>query len=98
MIQKETTGQLEDAQRIAIEQARFTAEHNAPCLGLIEQFRLGKGEKSVVVPKVGQMTAQALADGVDLADSEDIGMTTTTLTASEVGLKVILTDKLVRQA
>lgn len=66
-------------------------------LGLVEHFTLGKGEKSIVVPKVGQMTAQALADGVDIADSEAINMTTTTLTTAEVGLKVILTDKLVRQ-
>ncbi len=43
------------------------------------------------------MTASNLTDGVDLVSSEDIGMTTTTLTTSEVGLKVILTDKLVRQ-
>jgi hypothetical protein len=66
-------------------------------MGLIERMRLGKGEKSITVPKVGQMTAANLADGVDLASSEDIGMTSTSLTTGEVGLKVILTDKLVRQ-
>lgn len=96
-IQAATTGQLENAQRIAIEQARYTAEHNAPMTGLIERFKLAQGEKSITVPKVGQMTATALTDGVDLVNSDDIGMTTTSLTASEVGLKVILTDKLVRQ-
>ena len=57
---------------------------------------LGKGEKSVTVPKVGQMTAASLTDGIDLVDSQDIGMTTTSLTTGEVGLKVILTDKLVQ--
>jgi hypothetical protein len=96
-IQTATTGQLEDAQRIAIEQTRYTAEHNAPMMSLIEKMRLGKGEKSITVPKVGQMSATNLADGVDLASSEDIGMTSTSLTTGEVGLKVILTDKLVRQ-
>ena len=39
-----------------------------------------------------------LIDGQDIVDEEDIGMTTVDLTASEVGAKVILTDKLVRQA
>jgi len=39
-----------------------------------------------------------LVDGQDIIDEEDIGMTTVDLTASEVGAKVILTDKLVRQA
>ena len=96
-VQIATTGQLANAQRIAIEQTRYTAEHNAPCLGLIEKMTLSKGEKSVTVPKVGQMTASSLSDGVDMVDSQDIGMTTTSLTTGEVGLKVILTDKLVRQ-
>lgn len=96
-IQTATTADLDDAQRIVIEQSRFTAEHNAPVIGLFEKFSLKQGEKSITVPKVGQMTAQALDDGVDLTDSEDIGMSVTTLTSSEVGLKVYLTYKLIRQ-
>lgn len=51
-IQTATTGQLANAQRIAVEQARYTAEHSAPCVNLIEHMRLAPGEKSVVVPKV----------------------------------------------
>jgi len=39
-----------------------------------------------------------LQDGVDIVDEVDIGMTTVDLTASEVGAKVILTDKLVKQS
>lgn len=74
-----------------------TAEHSAPCINLVEKLRLGKGEKSITVPKVGQFTASGLVDGVDMTDSQDIGMTTTSLTTAEVGLKAILTDKLVRQ-
>ena len=96
-IQAATTGQLEEAQRIAIEQTRYTAEFKAPMKSLVEHMRLQKGEKSITVPKVGQMTAIGLTDGIDLSATEDIGMTTTSLTTSEVGLKVILTDKLVRQ-
>ena len=96
-IQTATTGQLDEAQNIVIAKSRYTAEHNAPCVNLIEHFMLAQGQKQMTVPKVGQMVAQNLTDGVDLVDSEDIGMTTTDLTASEVGLKVILTDKLLRQ-
>jgi hypothetical protein len=44
------------------------------------------------------MTISDLADGQDIVDEEEIGMTSVDLTASEVGAKVILTDKLVRQA
>jgi hypothetical protein len=98
MAQTATTGNLENAQRIILASARYTEEHNAPALALIEQFKLPKGSKQVTVPKVGQMTMSDLTDGQDIIDEEDIGMTTVDLTASEVGAKVILTDKLVRQA
>ena len=98
MAQTATTGNLENAQKIIISSARYTEEHNAPALALIEQFSLPKGAKQVTVPKVGQMSMSDLQDGQDIVDEEDIGMTTVDLTASEVGAKVILTDKLVRQS
>ena len=98
MAQIATTGNLANAQRIILASARYTEEHNAPALALIEQFSLPKGSKQVTVPKVGQMSMSDLVDGQDIIDEEEIGMTTVDLTASEVGAKVILTDKLVRQA
>ena len=66
-------------------------------MALIEQFNLPKGAKQVTVPKVGQMQVDDLTDGVDIIDDQEIGMTTVDLTAAEVGAKVILTDKLVRE-
>ena len=98
MAQTATTGNLENAQRIILAAARYTEEHNAPAMALIESFSLPKGSKQVTVPKVGQMTMSDLTDGQDIIDEEEIGMTTVDLTAAEVGAKVILTDKLVRQA
>ena len=98
MAQTATTGNLENAQRIILAAARYTEEHNAPAMALIESFSLPKGSKQVTVPKVGQMDISDLQDGIDIVDEEEIGMTTVDLTASEVGAKVILTDKLVRQA
>ena len=98
MPQTATTGNLEKAQRIIIAAARYTEEHNAPAMGLIESFNLPRGAKQVTVPKVGQMSMSDLVDGQDIVDEEEIGMTTVDLTASEVGAKIILTDKLVRQS
>ena len=98
MAQTATTGNLENAQRIILAAARYTEEHNAPALALIESFTLPKGAKQVTVPKVGQMSMSDLVDGQDIVDEEEIGMTTVDLTAAEVGAKIILTDKLVRQA
>ena len=98
MAQTATTGNLENAQKIIISAARYTEEHNAPAMALTEKFTLPKGAKQVTVPKVGQMSMSDLQDGVDIIDEEDIGMTTVDLTSAEVGAKVILTDKLVRQS
>jgi len=97
MAQTATTGNLESASKIIISAARYTEEHNAPALALLEPFSLPKGAKSVTVPKVAQMSMSDLVDGQDIIDEEDIGMTTVSLTASEVGAKVIVTDKLLRE-
>ena len=96
--QAATTGNLESAQKIIIASSRYTEEHNAPAMALIESFSLPKGNKQVTVPKVGQMSMSDLTDGQDIIDEEEIGMTTVDLTASEVGAKIILTDKLIRQS
>jgi len=77
--------------------ARYTEEHNAPMVGLIEKFNLGKGEYQLTIPKVAQMTAEDLAEGQDMIDSEDIDVSTVTATTAEVGLKVIITDTLLQQ-
>jgi len=97
MAQTATTGNVESASKIIISTARYTEEHNAPALALLEPFTLPKGSKSVTVPKVAQMSMSDLVDGQDIIDEEDIGMTTVSLTAAEVGAKVIVTDKLLRE-
>ena len=97
MAQTATTGNLESASKIIITAERYTEEHNAPALALLEPFTLPSGSKSVTVPKVAQMSMSDLVDGQDIIDEEDIGMTTVSLTASEVGAKIILTDKLLRE-
>jgi len=98
MAQTATAGNLESAQNIILASARYTEEHNAPAMALVESFNLPNGAKQVTVPKISQMSMSDLVDGQDIIDEEDIGMTTVDLTASEVGAKVILTDKLVRQS
>ena len=98
MTQTATSGQLANAQRIMIAAARFTNEHNAPAMALTEQFTLQRGAKTVTVPKVAQMTIVDLVDGQDIVDEEEIGMTTVDLTSAEVGAKVVITDKLLRQS
>ena len=97
MPQTSTTGSLENASREMITTARYTEEHNAPCMELVEKFTLQKGSDTLIVPKVGQMTVGALVEGQDLVDEEEIGMSTVSVQASEVGAKIIITDKLLRE-
>lgn len=97
MVQTATTGNLANAQRTIIEQARQTQEYNAPSWQLIEKIALPRGASTVTVPKVGQFTISDLVDGQDMTDEQSIGMTTVDLTATERGAKIIVTDKLVRQ-
>ena len=97
MPQTSTTGSLENASREMITTARYTEEHNAPCMELVEKFTLQKGSDTLIVPKVGQMPVGALVEGQDLVDEEEIGMSTVSVQASEVGAKIIITDKLLRE-
>ncbi len=97
MVQTATTGNLAQAQNTIIKQARYTQEANAPSWQLIEKMRLPRGASTVDVPKVGTFTISDLQDGVDMVDEEDIGMTFVSLTATERGAKITITDKLARQ-
>jgi len=95
--QTASTAELDEAQRTIIAKSRFTEEHITPMRHIVEHFTLPKGASQLSIPLVSQMTARELTDGVDMVDSEDIGMTVDQIDTEEVGLKVILTDKLVRQ-
>lgn len=96
-VQTSTTGDLAKASREMIAKALFTEEHNAPMVGLVEMFQLKQGEDTGVFPKFGQMDMDPLVDGQDMVDSKDLGMSAVSVQTSEVGAKVILTDKLLRQ-
>ncbi len=96
-VQTSTTGALENASLEMIAALLFTTEHNAPIKQLIETFQLKQGQDTGVFPKVGQMEMSPLVEGQEIVDSEDIGMTTVSVQTSEVGAKVVLTDKLLRE-
>lgn len=97
MPQTTSTGNLAKAQRTMIGQMLYTTEHNAPAMALVTRMRLRRGASSVDVPKAGQITVSDLVEGQDITDDQNLGMEFTTLTTSEVGAKVVVTDKLVRQ-
>lgn len=77
--------------------ARYVQEHNAVASNVVENFRLTKGNDRVIVPNVGQFTLTSLVDGQDIVEEQALGLSTVTLTAAEVGGKVIITDKSTRE-
>ena len=58
---------------------------------------LGKGEKSLYIPKFGSITAKDLTDGVDMTEAQALTITGTTHVTDEAGCKVIITKKLRNQ-
>ena len=92
-----TSAQAENAQKIMVAATRYVQEHKAPAYQLIEKIKLPKGHKSAEVPKVGQFSFSNLADGQDMNEEQTVNIQTTNLTTREVGAKVIVSDKLLRQ-
>ena len=92
-----TSAQAENAQKIMVAATRYVQEHKAPAYQLIEKIKLPKGHKSAEVPKVGQFEFSNLADGQDMNEEQTVNIQTTNLTTREVGAKVIVSDKLLRQ-
>ena len=92
-----TTTVLADTVPTVLQAARFTAEFIAEMSKLVWNIRkqLHDG-KTINVPYWGTITARALTEGIDNTAEETMADTLVTITPGEVGVKLILTDKLVR--
>ena len=88
---------FQNAERNIIETARFYAQFSAPMAALVEKFTMLKGARQITINRYNDLTADALTDGVDMAVGKALSFGTVTLTTSEYGLKVIVTDKMVRE-
>lgn len=78
-------------------EARYTLEHQAVMTNLVDRRTLAPGEKSLLLPKFGSISASDLTDGIDMSTSETMTITGTTHTTDEAGCKVIITKKLRQQ-
>jgi hypothetical protein len=93
-----TTSDLEKMQRTVIGQAKFTREHKGCMIGLSERFDLEQGQSTLTIPKLSSFDdAQDLQDGVDMTQAQQIANSYTDITTAEIGIKGIITDKLIRQ-
>jgi len=80
-----------------ISAARFTEEYGAPMKGLVTPFSMPAGSNTFRVPRFSTVEAAALTEGVDMTESQDLTLSHVDLSTSEAGLKVILTDKMMRE-
>jgi len=94
-----TTGSSEYANisNTIIAAARYTEEVQNVMRGLVTNFTMPQGANTYRVPRFGTLDATALTEGVDITDSEDLTISYSDFTTSEAGLKVILTDKMMRE-
>ncbi|KKL45507.1 hypothetical protein LCGC14_2354980, partial [marine sediment metagenome] len=92
-----TTAELGDTIPTVIEAARHTAQFAAIMASLSWKITKEKGDgKTVNVPYWGEVTAVGLTEGIDMAASSAMEDTNVQITPAEVGVKIILSDKLVR--
>lgn len=92
-----TTAELGDTIPTVIEEARHTAQFKAVMAGLVWRITKEKGDgKTVNVPYWGEVTAVGLTEGVDMTAASAMEDTNVQITPAEVGVKIILTDKLIR--
>lgn len=92
-----TTGQLQNISLEMITKIRFTNEHNAPLVNLVEDHKMGKGQDTEIIPKVGQITVGILNEGEEMSDEADMGLTTLSVSTNEVGGFIILSRKLLNR-
>lgn len=92
-----TTAELGDTIPTIIEEARHTAQFQAIMAGLSWKITKQKADgKTVNVPYWGEVIAVGLTEGVDMTASSAMEDTNVQIVPAEVGVKIILTDKLVR--
>lgn len=92
-----TTTVLADTVPTILEKARFTQRFSAVMASLVWNIKKELRDGSTInIPYFGTVTADVLTEGVDMTVSKDMEDTLVTITPREVGCKIILTDKLVR--
>lgn len=92
-----STGVLENLSLDMITEIRYTVEHHAPMVQLVESHKLGKGQDQGLFPKVGQMNVRRLSEGEEMVNEQDLGLTTLTVNTNEVGGYIVITEKALRR-
>lgn len=93
-----TTVNIDDAVRPMLAASRKTMEHEPTMKGLVRQERIPRGEGGVFrYPKYDALAdAQDLSEGQDITQSHQIIDALSTITPTEIGMRVVITDRTIR--
>ena len=92
------TSNLSSGQKIVVAAAKTAFEPAAPDPDLVSNERIGQGEKQWDILTYARLSdANALTEGVDLAQSEQLVTASTSITPSEHGIIATLSNRLVRR-
>ena len=91
MANESTSSTLSELYTEIVAEAQFVASEKSIMRNLVKNYAISGGGKAVQVPVYAQVSAAAVADATDLANTA-ITPTSVTITASEVGVMTTLTD------
>ena len=91
MANETTSSTISELYTEIVAEAQFVASEKSIMRNLVKNYAISGGGKAVQVPVYAQVSAAAVADATDLANTA-ITPTSVTITASEVGVMTTLTD------
>jgi len=91
MANETTSSTISELYTEIVAEAQFVASEKSIMRNLVKNYAISGGGKAVEVPVYAQVSAAAVADATDLANTA-INPTSVTITASEVGVMTTLTD------
>lgn len=93
-----TTTSLDQSLPFMLAEQKFTLQHEGVMTKLVDVIPLTDHMgNDVNIPKLSAATAYTLTEGVDMAQMQQITDTLTTITPSDVGVQIFLTNKVIRQ-
>ena len=91
------TAQIGDIQNKLIAPVRYTLQQGQVMQNTVQRIAGSQGQDDTLnVPKFGTATAYGLTEGIPIAQAQQITDSNMTISATEVGVEVIISDKLRR--
>ena len=91
MANETTSSTLSELYTEIVQEALFVAQEQSIMRGLVRNYTIAGGGKSVEVPIYSSVSASAVNQATDLPNTA-VNPTSVTITASEVGIMTTLTD------